>query len=399
MTERFTLAANVLLSRRLKNLLRIDENVEIDMSYITCAEYQLFIDEKLKADEHRQPDHWTSYRFPHGDAKKSITGVRASDAEEFCKWLTQQQSVPIFKYRLPTLAEVQEYPVTEKQVGYWCFDGEQRIIAGIVGIETGQKQTWQQNLAEVLDLYRVLYGVLYRVFDRDLNHDHYRDLYRDLDHDLQGCFLYRVLYRDLDLDLELDCVLYRDLDRDLDLELDYRDRVLYRDYRDYRDYRNRDLYRHIYHQLYHHHDHHHDHDLERVLDLVLDRVLDRDLDRVLDRDLHRDLERVLDRDIEGKIKEIEAGKASNFLLLYFPLLPVIIIYHFLSVTYEVISTNKAALNIIKLSRQESEAISRQYLESLNKIYPLYVYLVLLDERQAGRMPAWESIRIVRERVE
>ena len=329
MTERFTLAANVVLSRRLQNLLRIDENVAIDMNYIICAEYQLFIDEKLKADEHRQPDHWKSYRFPPGDAQKPITGVRSSDAKEFCEWLNQQQSALGFKYRLPTLAEVEEHPVIEKQVGCWCFDGEQRILAGI---ETGQKQTWEKKLDEVLVLNRDLYCVLNR------------DLYRDL---------YRVLYRDRDL--------YRNLYGDL----------------------YRDLYR----------------DLHRVLDHDLDRVLDQVLDRVLDRDLHRDLERVLDRDIEGKIKEIEAGKASNFLLLYFPLLPVIIIYHFLSVTYEVISTNKAALNIIKLSRQESEAISRQYLESLNKIYPLYVYLVLLDERQAGRMPAWESIRIVRERVE
>jgi hypothetical protein len=71
----------------------------------------------------------------------------------------------------------------------------------------------------------------------------------------------------------------------------------------------------------------------------------------------------------------------------------------LSVTYEVISTNKAALNTIKLSRQESEVISRKYLHKLNEIYQLYVYLVLLDERQAGWIPAWESIRIVRERVE
>jgi hypothetical protein len=74
-------------------------------------------------------------------------------------------------------------------------------------------------------------------------------------------------------------------------------------------------------------------------------------------------------------------------------------YHFLSATYEVISKNKEALNTIELSGQESEAISRKYLEKLNEIYPLYVYLVLLDERQAGRIPAWESIRIVRERVE
>jgi hypothetical protein len=71
----------------------------------------------------------------------------------------------------------------------------------------------------------------------------------------------------------------------------------------------------------------------------------------------------------------------------------------LSAAYDAIFQNKAALYTIKLSRQKSEAISRKYLQKLKEIYPLYVYLVLLDERQAGRIPAWESIRIVRERVE
>jgi len=359
MTERFTLAANVLLSRRLQKLLRIDENIEIDMSYITCAEYQLFIDQRLKADEHRQPDHWKSYRFPPGDAQKPITGVRSSDAKEFCEWLTQQQSAPIFKYRLPTRAEVKEHPVLEKQVGCWCFDGEQRILAGI---ETGQQQTWEQKLAEVLVLYRDLYRDVYRDLNLDLYRDVYLDLYRDLYHVLYRD-LYRVLNRDLDLDLYRD--LYLVLNRDLN-------RVLYRDvYRDlYRDL-NRDLYR------------------------GLNRVLYRDLYRDVYRDVYRDLY----RDLEGQFKAIEAGKASDFLLLYFPLVPVIVIYHFLSETYEAISKNKTALNTNKLSRQENEAISSKYLENFNKIYPLYVFLVLLDERQSGRIPAWESIRIVRERVE
>ena len=390
MTEKFNLAANVLLSRRLQNLLRIDENVEIDMSYITCAEYQLFIDEKLKAGECRQPDHWTSYRFPPGDAKKPITGVRANDAQEFCEWLTQQQSVLEFKYRLPTLAEIEEYPATGKQLECWCFGGEQRII---VGAQVGQQQTWQQNLAEVLDI------------NLDLYHDLYRDLYHDLNRNL-----------DLNLDRSLDLNLDLNLDRNLNLNLDL----------------NRDL------KLYH--------DLDRVLNFDLNRVLEHDFDRNLyillylypilklnfnldlNRDLNRDLKlvpklvlklilklnlnRVLKRDfnlnyryrglnlvLKGKINEIEAGKAGDFLLLYFSLLPIMIIYHFLSATYKIISKNKVALNTIKLSRQESEAISRKYLENLNKISPLYVYLVLLDERQAGRMPAWESIRIVRERVE
>jgi hypothetical protein len=71
----------------------------------------------------------------------------------------------------------------------------------------------------------------------------------------------------------------------------------------------------------------------------------------------------------------------------------------LSAAYEAISKNEAALNKINLSGQASEAISRKYLERFNEIYPLYVHLVLLDQRQAGRIPAWESIRIVRERVE
>jgi hypothetical protein len=64
-----------------------------------------------------------------------------------------------------------------------------------------------------------------------------------------------------------------------------------------------------------------------------------------------------------------------------------------------VSTNKNALNRLNLSRQESETISRNYLKNIDEIYQLYVYLVLLDERQAGRIPAWEGIRIVRERVQ
>jgi hypothetical protein len=71
----------------------------------------------------------------------------------------------------------------------------------------------------------------------------------------------------------------------------------------------------------------------------------------------------------------------------------------LSATYEAISKKKAALTTIKLSRRKSESISRHYRENFNEIYPLYVFLVLLDKRQSGRIPAWESIRIVRERVE
>ena len=58
--ELFRLAAEVKLSRRLNQLLRIDEYREIDTGFITCAEYQLFINAKKKEGIQRQPEHWST---------------------------------------------------------------------------------------------------------------------------------------------------------------------------------------------------------------------------------------------------------------------------------------------------------------------------------------------------
>jgi len=375
MTERFQLAANLLLSRRLRNLVPIDEHVEIDLNYITCAEYQFFMNEKC------QPDHWKNYRFPPGDAQKPITGVRASDAEKFCQWLTQLHSNLGFRYRLPTLTEVEKYPVTEQKIGCWCKDNRgEKVIAGI---DAAQWQDWHSNLAEVIilnynlnrDFNRKLNYLLNRFLNRDLYHELNRDLNPDINGDIYGD-LERFQDRDFDgiLYHNFDRVLYRLLDRFL-----YRilDRVLYRD-------------------------------LNRVLNRDIYRILDRILYRDLNRDLYNELNHFLNHDLKGDFNDelyrdlkdrIEADEVSDFLILYFPLLFLIVIYQVLSVTYKALSQNKEALKQINLSRQESEAISHKYQEKIDDIYPLYVYLVLLDERQAGRIPAWEGIRLVRERVD
>ncbi|NET55997.1 MAG: SUMF1/EgtB/PvdO family nonheme iron enzyme [Symploca sp. SIO2E6] len=363
MSARFQLAANVLLSRRLNNLVRIEENVEIDLSYITCAEYQLFIDEKRQVGENRQPAHWPDYRFPSGNAREPITGVRASDAQEFCEWLTQH-SVLGFRYRLPTLTEAEENPATEQQIGCWCNDAGKQVIAGI---EATQLQDWHNNLAKVTILNRDLYQDLHRDFDRDLYQDLHRELHREL---------HRVLYRVLDRDFNR--VLHRVLHQNLNQVL------------------NRDLNRNFYR------------DLNRNFYRDLNRVLNRDLYRDIHRDLYGDLYGDLDEDFYGDLKRdlyqvlyqrIEANKASDFLILYFPLVFFIVIYQMLSMAYQAKSQDGEALEQINVSRQESEAISRKYQEKIDDIYPLYLYLVLQDERQAGRIPVWESIRIVRENLE
>ncbi len=100
---------------------RVDENTYIDDTLVTCVEYQLFIDEMLKQGRHRQPDHWNSHRFPVGQAREPILGVRHSDALAFCEWLTQHEDGK-WKYRLPTQVEAIEYPIkptVQFSLGYW----------------------------------------------------------------------------------------------------------------------------------------------------------------------------------------------------------------------------------------------------------------------------------------
>ena len=119
MSEEFKLAAEVKLKRRLKNLQRIDEKREIDQTFISCAEYQLFLDEMRAEKKFRQPDHWTEFRFPKGSALQPIAGVRAQDAKEFCEWLSQKENK---KYRCPTLIEAQGFS-SDGSYATWINDG------------------------------------------------------------------------------------------------------------------------------------------------------------------------------------------------------------------------------------------------------------------------------------
>ena len=113
------LAAEVKLNQRLRSLKRLDEQREIDLSYITCAEYQLFLDESRAQEKYYQPDHWTEYSFPNGTAQQPICGVRAEDAEAFCEWLTERQGGNV-RYRLPQPAEAKAYPAATATYATWC---------------------------------------------------------------------------------------------------------------------------------------------------------------------------------------------------------------------------------------------------------------------------------------
>ena len=130
--EIFQLAAEVKLARRLKSLLRVDENVQIDQSYITRAEYQLYVDEKLNSPE----------RFQSGSAKKPITDISWEDALGFCAWLSAKtvlqnknniDTQEVYYYRLPTTAEAESYQAKEykNKLQSWTVGGRISATQGI----------------------------------------------------------------------------------------------------------------------------------------------------------------------------------------------------------------------------------------------------------------------------
>jgi hypothetical protein len=135
--SRRSLASEVHLRRRLKKLQRIENDLvdhllEIDLEYITCAEYQLFLDDCRGNGLYRQPDHWSSFTFPPGEAFTPVKGIRASDAIDFCEWLSSHLGGGI-KIRLPQIDEANRYAAVEKRLAPWCKDRDNVSLARQLG--------------------------------------------------------------------------------------------------------------------------------------------------------------------------------------------------------------------------------------------------------------------------
>jgi hypothetical protein len=110
----------------------IDDRREIDLTYLTCAEYQLFLDDMLAQGEWRQPDHWTDCAFAKGQAGEPVCGMRYEDAIEFCKWLTRRQGGGA-EFRTPFASEAEKWQPENIRIAAWCSSlpacslGERRI--------------------------------------------------------------------------------------------------------------------------------------------------------------------------------------------------------------------------------------------------------------------------------
>lgn len=326
----------------------IDENTYIDDTLITCAEYQLFIDEMREQGKYYQPDHWTSYQFLMERAKDPILGARHSDAEAFCEWLISREDGE-WRFRLPVHPEADRFPIKPfgtKPLGYWINNDEFVWI----GIPPKNPRTLDRARAHLLarkidlDFARDLYNAHTRAIEiesktiRKLSDHSAIDLALDLalDHARVHAF---------DLDRILDRA--RALDRALLMGYNRANAKAYVLDRDQAGASVVDQAR------------------ARIHTFKLASELIRDIDHALARDHARvhtfDLDRVLDR-----------ARALD---------------HALEIASKIFS---------KLDRGIYRDLTRE--QALRFDHDIFVDIFTLQERIAGRSPAFEGIRLVKERI-
>ncbi len=120
--------AETLLAQRLRRLKRIEVGYFADLSLLTCAEYQLFLDDLGESAYQYTPDHWPEAHYPPGQARLPVLGVRPEDARAFCTWLTQRHGgdweihlpVGLFTFNRSNRIEHSDLlPPIAGQAGYW----------------------------------------------------------------------------------------------------------------------------------------------------------------------------------------------------------------------------------------------------------------------------------------
>lgn len=89
--QRRRVIAEALLRRRLDQMVHLHDEIFVDTSFVTCTEYQLFLDERLAQGRYHQPDHWPSPTFPQGQGHLALLGMRPADVQAFCEWLTERE--------------------------------------------------------------------------------------------------------------------------------------------------------------------------------------------------------------------------------------------------------------------------------------------------------------------
>ena len=242
------LVIEAMLARRLREMTFISEETFKDTKLITCAEYQIFLDEKGTRNLYYRPDHWPDNHFPQGQGRAPILGVRPSDAIAFCDWLTKRE-VGGWYYRLPKASEIEDKINRESNsdllgtdTGYWTDQGNDFSLISNASLLTDSinrekvsihdviTQKMNSDLTRAIDLKKELAksqaihidpiltkGINHFKHDVFLMHDLDRAIARAINHPLN---LTRIIDQALtdQLDDAINAALQLDFDLEFDLE-------------------------------------------------------------------------------------------------------------------------------------------------------------------------------------
>lgn len=360
--SRFRLAAEVLLNRRLKKPFHsIDDTRSIDNGLITCAEYRLFIGHMRSREEYHQPDHWTEFHFPKGQALEPIAGVRFEDAKAFCQWLSEKHGQTL---RLPGREETKSFLKDRDTFpGFWVKEGD------VAGLSPAKEMKFLKELAQDKALPLPSISTLSRALD--LAFDRTRARARALDRIL-GLYL----IRDLTLDHALDHALVRARNRNRAHAHELaRELYLARDLA-------RDLIKKIKVNLFS--------KVEKALQLNnVDKALD-----LIEKLLSMDLPVHEQRKMKLLSNTFNMTKARAFLdyrraSRNFAINLLEYVYDGLQLLGKIERPWWKPWRRFRRSMDDNEKLKQDVLDS-------YWFLKIVQARESGQLPAWEGIRLVRE---
>jgi hypothetical protein len=369
--EIFKDAAKKKLQQRLDKLFLINESLILDPSYITCAEYQLFIDEKQKIGKNHQPDHWKSYRFFPGNSIDPIAGIRASDAEEFCQWLNEQYCEPGQKYRLPSQYEVEKYPAIKQQIGCWCST---EVNYKIIGIEPEQLQTLQQQISQLIKSERTLKN--YNKFLQEslliLGIDYQQSWKLACDINLKGI---------TEIALKHEPNLSHLTVTELTIKIDLIERAI-NEFNLKLSSAN-DIARTCNINL--------NNDLKHIPDFNLKPIIEKIAPKIDDA-LLQEIKRECKRELSEFTTDFNPSRTCYYLLLVYA------IWQLLSAIYKEADRESNIIKLLTRWWKSEKRLSDEYAKLRDETFNLYTLFLLLHERRKGNIIAWEGIRIVREKI-
>lgn len=391
------IAAEVFLMLRLRRMVRIDETKYVDTSLITHAEYQLFLNSVRVEQAYHHPDHWQETQYRSGQGRAPVVGVRPSDAEAFCRWLSRRNVGEAWVYRLPHADELNlgtvrtdAYLDKARAAGYWFVNQGSYQCTEVEALEAPKRLT-----AVVEDRFH---------YDWDLNEPNQRDAIFEqirtlvLQRAQRRQFTMMNLERDLSpitsvqpsLAPDLERVLSRgisdviiDLDEALDEaitavnnpNLDIARHVSLEEVVDLAETLQRDFEyaqepeasRQLTYEIVRSVDH--AHDMSGNQEAVMFQELDRALNNALR--ATRELAGIVEREHNRARTRIRAGTLSGIVEL-------------------VAETERRRASGVTRAGENTRHLLAAYID-------LYLDMVLLEERISGNLPALEGIRVVKVR--